>query len=355
MIRRPWLLLFGLSVAHGLNDLLAGWLLSAQTHVSTPDRTLLLFVSYNVVAFGGQVPAALGLERWGHYGRAAAWALAALPLATLLPPSAAPAAIGLLALASAVYHVAGGALAMSLSIRPALAAGCFAAPGVVGLTTGSWLGQHSHLGPPAWMCALLVVGVVGLLRHAPREVTSLRSGDTQRPTAMQGLVLVLLALAALRSTLWNFTSAHVGTTPMLGLGVAVAAATGKIMGGWLLRRHLVVLQTTVALVGAVLLLLLPALTFPARLLGLALLQSTIPVGVVLLTELLRGRLALANALVMGLAVLLGGVSLWLPSGPASVVAGAGLLVLTYCFIRYWQPGPAVAPATAPAAARPTAA
>jgi hypothetical protein len=192
-----------------------------------------------------------------------------------------------------------------------------------------------------------------VLRGAPAVATGRPAPATGRPTALQGLLVLVLAVAALRSALWNFSSAQLGATPLLGLAVAAAAATGKVAGGWWARRHRAVAQVSGALAGAVLLLLAPELPLAARLLGVALLQSTLPVGVVLLAELLRGRLALANGVVMGLAVLMGGGTLWLRSPFAGLATGAGLLGAACLFRRYWPAPGAVKPATADDAAGPT--
>ncbi|MBL0333907.1 MAG: hypothetical protein IPP73_00820 [Chitinophagaceae bacterium] len=124
-----------LATGHGLNDLVAGYFLGQMLwmKLETPEIALGLFV-YNLLAFGGQYPAALWIEQKKKPGQFIRAAMVMNGIAVLVFTQIHTLALVLAGVASAIYHVAGGAVCSRNNRAGSI--GLFAAPGVAGLVPG---------------------------------------------------------------------------------------------------------------------------------------------------------------------------------------------------------------------------
>ena len=144
-----------LSLGHGLNDCIAGYFLGrmVQVQADTLQIGLGLFL-YNLLAFGGQYPVAILLERKANprqflllsYGLNCS----ALFLFVVNPQLA----IVLAGIASAIYHVAGGSVCAEKN--KATNIGLFAAPGVAGLVAGGYF-AYKDIGVLPWLLAIAII------------------------------------------------------------------------------------------------------------------------------------------------------------------------------------------------------
>lgn len=315
--------------SHGVNDCIAGWLLAAQMPQGSAWDRLPWLAIYAALAFAGQLPAAWVIERTGRERRWLAFSLGTMSAAVMAAPFSPGLAVLCSGVASAFVHVAGGALALQLP-RGERALGWFAAPGILGLTLGGWLAYR--FGEIAWWAAgapLVLLGACCCLRWpAQRE-----SAHGEVPAALEahdGVMLLLLLALTLRSAVWDLVQVSQFATPGAVIAIAVSAAVGKVLGGWMSGRF-----PGVRPVGLVLLVSCVMLHWSReRLLGIcvgvALLQSAIPASIVLLYRSFGASPARAAAYGFGVTVALGGLVLPLqgtmPVCAAVLAVAAGLMI-----------------------------
>jgi len=265
-------------------------------------------VIYAGLAFAGQLPVAWLIERSRQPDRWMAGALGLL-VATVAAAKYSPGlAVILSGIASAFVHVAGGALALQLP-RGDRALGWFSAPGVIGLTVGGWLG-HSYGGLAGWTVLLpiaLLAAWAGLRAHWPVVEPEDERGHAPAIDAHDGLMLLILLALTLRSALWDLVQAAQLGDPRTLLALAVSAATGKVLGGWMISRWPTIRPVCITLLTSCLLLDWARGNLLVLCAGIALLQSTIPASIVLLHRSFGTSPARATAYGLGLTVALGGL------------------------------------------------
>lgn len=307
-MKRPFFLLLVLALGHGLNDFIAGFLLAQSVNAIPALWGISLFAVYSAIAFGGQVPAAFVIEKRGSYRGWTLFAFALMAAAVLLQSGSNVAAILVSGLASAIYHVSGGALSISLPKRKSISAGFFSAPGVIGLTLGGFFIGRMEFNL-LWVLPL-VIGFALVLFFAKTETPAETPEARKQATAPgfevhDGIMLLLLLVIALRSAVWDVYQVVYHSSPEWMLWIALAAAAGKALGGLLAERYDKVNYLGASLFSSIILLQFSN-RHPAFLLtGIALLQSTIPACILLVNRFLRGMPAMSNAVVLGLAIVLG--------------------------------------------------
>lgn len=302
-------------LAHGAADGTAGWLLGSLPGANlTLEQIALLVLLYNLLGFGCQPVVGLLTDRVRWPRASVIVGLLLIAAALLVGISQPVVAVALAGLGSAAFHVGGGALALGEAEGRAGIIGLFAAPGVVGLAIGGLLAAGSVPGV-AWGFLTLLIAFCLLIAFVPISTTPpVHSTSTTTNAHDHGqfsthdlLMMVLLAAIAFRSAIWvsiEFVVQHQGTAL---LGLALAAAFGKMLGGFLADRIGWRLYALLALSLAAPLLALgsgrPWLLLP----GIALLQSTTPLGLALMARLLPRLPATAAGLTFGLAIAIGGL------------------------------------------------
>jgi FSR family fosmidomycin resistance protein-like MFS transporter len=323
-----------LGLAHGLSDCAAGFMIGTMP-IWTGEGWLepsMLVLLYNALAFGGQVPAGLIVDRIGNPKLVVAASLALVALALAIFPMAPGIAIAFAGVAGAFFHVSGGMLALRAFPGSTIGAGLFAAPGVLGITLGAYMAWAQI--PALWALAISAFGITTVI-----FLLRMPFADSPKPTEKDEafewhdfLMIVLLMAIALRSAIWNLMeTVHNGNHELL-LWMGAAAMAGKVAGGfgahyigW--RRY-----ATAALMVAA-----PLLTFGgsqewALLSGIFLLQSATPAAVLGMWRLMPRLPATAIGMTFGLAIAVGGIPMmvgWEPPGWAI------LLILPIAGIGYW--------------------
>jgi MFS transporter, FSR family, fosmidomycin resistance protein len=324
-----------LAFGHGLNDFIAGHLLAISASQGTLLQSGIHFLIYASLAFAGQIPAALLIDRFAIYRATPFWCWILLIAAVLLLPISMTASVILSGIASAFYHAGGGAVVLTLPLKTGMSSGIFSAPGIIGLTIGSGFTDFSMSGIillatlPALLCLLWHFFPAPLL-----PVPTRTNAHREKTDAHDLLMILLLLVISLRSALWDIAqAAHEGDTYLL-LGIALAAAAGKIIGGFLSDRLGQMRTLGATLFLSVILLHLNDKNKFLLFSGVALLQATIPASIQLVRQLMPELPALANAFVLGLAVMLGSYPQWIQSdNMAAITAGSLLLVFG---LMWWK-------------------
>jgi FSR family fosmidomycin resistance protein-like MFS transporter len=293
-----------LGLLHGLADACAGyglgWILRHETAIAT------WILLYNGLGFGYQPMVGWLSDRWRIDRQILAGSVWALGVGLLVLPQSTLTGVVLLGLGSASFHVGAGAIVSRL---PAVnrAAGCFTAPGVVGLALGGWLGWLSV----SWVAIAIAVGLllasgIGLrwslpVRRFATEKPSLSSSEQER-----ALALVLTA-TAVSSFVWTSGQLLYQQDWVTLIYLAIAAAFAKTVGGWVAQRWGWAITLGGAVIGAAVLIALHSVYAPGIWLGVALLQVTVPYFLTQAWALLPRSPSFATGLSLGLAIVLGGI------------------------------------------------
>lgn len=317
------------ALLHGVNDLCAGYLL-ARYSADLPEA-ITGFLVYGLLAFGGQLPVGMWLDQQPHLvKRTLVVAGGLLALTALLAGMGwLMAAIVVAGFASAAVHVAGGTMAMEGD--DGTRTGMFAAPGVLGLATGGWMGAQF---PELQLFVLIGIALLGpALAILAVRTHSHTSAPAPAPAweAHDGWMLLLLGAIAFRSLAWNVVDALAGGNHQILLGLALAAFVGKLAGGWLGTR-IGLRQTTWALLGGALTCFAVARRLPEALYaGVSLLQAATPTMLIALRNLMPRRPSAAAGLAFGTAILVGGLPMlsaaFQPWMTVTVAGGAVLMAL----------------------------
>lgn len=295
-----------LGLAHGLSDCVAGFMIGSLPHEEGWLGAGALVLLYNALAFGGQVPAGMLVDRikqprWIVFGSLG------LVLVAIAVFEANPLlAITFAGIGGAFFHVSGGMLALMAYPKSTIGTGLFAAPGVMGLALGGYLAWNAFPLMP-WLIGgialvALLVGILDMNFEAPKPQ------QKAEPLGWHDfMMLVLLMAIAMRSAVWNlFQLIHMEAHWLLVLA-GLAAMTGKVVGaiiadkvGW--RRYAIIalaIATPLLAFGGT----APAFFLP----GIMLLQSATPVAVLGMYQLMPKMPATAVGMCFGLAIALGGI------------------------------------------------
>jgi len=324
---RPLPLVMVLGAAHAVSDGAAGLLIGHFTTQTPAIEAGVLVLIYNVLAFAAQPPIGLLLDRMRRLREAvfASLGLMALALSMANQPML---AVTLAGLASAIFHVGGGTLALGATPDRATGPGVFAAPGVIGLACGGALAGTGHFNPEIFLALLAIIGLgFGVMSR------SLLMARSQPKTPVfedhELLIVAILATIAIRSALWSAFDGMLTGSLFLVLA-ALAAGTGKLIGGALADRLGWRRWTIGSLAIAAPLLMIGPSSGVAFLIGLALLQSATPVTLAAIAQLLPDRPGLASGLSLGLAIVVGGLFVFSGFGPyiTSPLITFGLIVVS---------------------------
>lgn len=329
---RPLPLVALLGVGHAVSDGAAGLLMGHLTAIVPVAEVVALLLLYNALAFAAQPAIGLLVDRVRRPREAVFIGLGLMGSALLMIDQPLAAVI-LAGLASAVFHVGGGSITITVTPDRATGLGVFAAPGVIGLACGTALAITDRFNPEVFLVLLALVGVgFGLMSRS----MSLERSQPETPVFEDRdlIVVALLAAIALRSALWSaFEWVLEGNLPMV-LAAALAAGTGKVIGGALADRLGWRRWTIGALTIAAPLLVIGPGSIVTFLIGLALLQSVTPVALATVAKMLPGRPGLAAGLSFGLPIAVGGLFVFGGLGPfiaappvtVSLIAGIGAVM-----------------------------
>src|SRR5258706_3842142 len=143
-----------LAAGHGLNDLIAGYFLGGIVQTANVLQAATGLILYNLLAFGGQYPAALLLEKLRSPKKFLLVSYALNIVAIIMFSQLPGLSIILAGVASALYHVAGGSICAQQN--KAAHIGLFAAPGVAGLIAGGYF-SYANMAINGWLLLFSVI------------------------------------------------------------------------------------------------------------------------------------------------------------------------------------------------------
>jgi len=332
--------IISLALGHGLNDLIAGYFIGLYA-LNNGDvvKTGIAITIYNILAFGGQYPVAILMEKISNSKTLLLFTYALNVLAIAIFLFTPEAAIILAGIASAIYHVAGGS--QCAINNKATNIGLFAAPGVGGLIIGGYLSwKHINIIPVLLPIAIVFLFVLSRLNFSKlKEQENAESAkDKHAIDAHDIIMMLLLLIISLRSVTWNvFQLIHENNFEWL-IAIASAGVVGKIAGGWLADKigwRIYALASATIATPLVVIFKKELVLFC---IGIGLLQSGIPATTSLLIQSLKGKTAKGVALSFGTAIIIGSAASIIPAerllpGTAYILL-ASLVLLAVCSFWY---------------------
>ena len=307
-------LLWGL--LHGLNDFAAGYMLARYTLTHNNEDGFLFIVIYAIIGFGGQLPVGFWVDHKKQLKPFSFAALLLLPLAIAAYFISAEAGIILSGFASAFVHVTGGSICLQVHENKTGPLGLFTAPGVLGLTLGGVLARYGDL--QLAIAGALVLPLGYLIMKTPMPSYQ-GTGDpaVDRPSKGSTLdthdwiMLSILLIMCFRSFIFDLVN-HVSHEFEYGAFIiGISAFAGKIIGGFIADRIGWKKFVYITLPIALLLFQFGKENIYALAFGIACLQGSVPVTLMLMGRSLPLYPATAAAFSLGTSIALAGLPLYL--------------------------------------------
>jgi len=296
---------------HGVNDLTAGFLLAAYTLNHGYNESFLFISIYAILGFGGQLPVGFWLDKKKDINSFAKIAVFLLLLTILCSFISVKMSIVCSGLASAFVHVTGGAICLQVHENKSGPLGLFTAPGVLGLTIGGVLGNAGIFLPLSLLFALLLLAGLIFSNPLPRyqsfgkKESELDSHDL--------LMLLLLLFMCFRSFLFDVVNYVADFYEDGLLYIGVSAFLGKIIGGFVADKVGIKRFIYFTLLTSLLLFQFGRENIYMLCAGIALLQSSVPVTLLMIARSLPLHPATASAFSLGTSIVLAGLPLFLVS------------------------------------------
>lgn len=299
-------LLFGL--AHGVNDFIAGYLLSyLSTHSTNWKQNSIAFLLYSIIAFGGQLPAGIIVDKSKNIKTFSVVSLCIMLVSVLLFYQNIFFAILMSSIASAFIHVCGGAVCYSIDNKSATLSGIFTAPGVLGLILGSLLGVNSFINL-YWIAMLLILLVVFIfINKMPVYDKDPNNTVASVMDTHDFIMLILFFAIAFRSLLWNIIHLFCLDNKDWLLGIGIAAFIGKLAGGYIYDKFDGKKFVMISVLFSIIFLYFGKQHLWMLCIGVALLQSAVPITLLLTQQYLKNQPATGAGIALGLAIVLAGL------------------------------------------------
>jgi predicted MFS family arabinose efflux permease len=328
-------LLWGL--LHGVNDLVAGFILAHYTLQQDYSNSFLYITLYAIIGFGGQLPVGFWLDSSKKIKPFANASLILLPIAALTAFISLPAAIIISGVSSAFVHVTGGAICLQVHNNKTGPLGIFTAPGVLGLTAGSLIGQYS-----IWPLAIIGVAALALGFIISKKELPIYKSPEKKQSELDShdlIMLTILLVMCFRSFLYDVINYSAEYFEDGVLYIGLSAFAGKIIGAFIADRIGVKRFIYISMMTALLLFQFGKENIYTLCMGVACLQSSVPVTLLLMSRSLPIHPATATALTLGTSIALAGLPLYLVNDKEKIFSNfnnplltAGLFVL---FMAGW--------------------
>jgi len=296
-------------IFHGLNDLAAGFMLAAYTYGNGYSKSFLFIVIYAVIGFGGQLPAGMLLDHKRQLKPFAMLSVWLLPLAIVGYFINAETGIILSGIASAFVHVTGGAVCLQVHENKSGPLGLFTAPGVLGLTAGSLLGQFGNGQLVPVLLLAMVTGFFIMNRSLPAYKPVKEPASEM--DAHDWIMLSILLLMCFRSFIFDTVHQVAIAAPNGLLIIGISAFAGKLIGGFVADAIGWKKYVYISLPLAFLLLQFGKENIYALGFGIACLQSSVPITLLLMARSLPLHPATATGLSLGASVAIAGLPVYM--------------------------------------------
>lgn len=314
---------------HGINDLAAGFLLAAYTLTHGYSDSFLFISIYAILGFGGQLPVGFWLDKQKDISLFAKLSVALLPLSLLFFFVSIEVAIICSGMASAFVHVTGGTICLQVHENKSGPLGLFTAPGVLGLTIGSLLGEAGYVLPVLLILATAFVTIAIFRQSLPvYQTPEIKESELDSHDLV---MLLLLLFMCFRSFLFDVVN-YVAENYEDGLiYIGVSAFLGKMIGGFVADKAGIRKFIYGTLVAALILFQFGKTNIYMLCAGIALLQSSVPLTLLLMSHSLSHHPAVATAFSLGIPVALAGLPLYLVSDKRIIHDGFEQPVLAILF------------------------
>lgn len=314
---------------HGINDLAAGFLLAAYTLTHGYSDSFLFISIYAILGFGGQLPVGFWLDKQKDISLFAKLSVALLPLSLLFFFVSIEVAIICSGMASAFVHVTGGTICLQVHENKSGPLGLFTAPGVLGLTIGSLLGEAGYALPVVLILATSFVTIAIFRQSLPvYQTPEIKESELDSHDLV---MLLLLLFMCFRSFLFDVVN-YVAENYEDGLiYIGVSAFLGKMIGGFVADKAGIRKFIYGTLVAALILFQFGKTNIYMLCAGIALLQSSVPLTLLLMSRSLSHHPAVATAFSLGIPVALAGLPLYLVSDKRIIHDGFEQPVLAILF------------------------
>jgi MFS transporter, FSR family, fosmidomycin resistance protein len=304
-------------VYHGLNDFVAGFMLANFTYNSSSSSSILFVVLYSIVGFGGQLPLGFWLDAKKQLKPFANASLMLLPLSISCFLINKELGIIISGIASAFIHVTGGAICLEVHNNKITPLSVFTAPGVFGLTLGGILGQYSLM--PLITAAVFVLLTILFIYKSKLPIYNSLQKQTNQLDSHDYIMFGLLLIMCFRSFIFDVinTVAQQHSDGLLIIGISAFA--GKIIGGIVADKIGWKKYVYITLPLAFILFQFGKENIYALAFGIACLQSSVPITLLLMSKSLPIYPATATALSLGASVAIAGLPLFLITDKKNVI------------------------------------
>lgn len=310
-MRRTIVLLVFLGCMHGLVDgacaMCIWWLFTSATIATTVFTTLV--ISYNLIAFALQAPLGLLVDSTGTATWSAAIGAVVTGFGILLFPTMPMAGICIAGLGNALFHVGGGAHAISATPGQASGPGLFVAPGAAGLFAGACLGKAMYL-PNIYVALVLILGAAAVFFICPRKGSiKVKTVKSMPIGGMISVAALLFFSVMVRSVAGMAVGAMWNDGAILAAVLVGATVGGKAFGGIVADKAGWLITGTACLLSSALLIGIASGNTAVIAIGVLLLHATMGITVAAMVRVLGSYPATAFGL-CSLAIILGGMPMF---------------------------------------------
>jgi FSR family fosmidomycin resistance protein-like MFS transporter len=304
----------------------------------TNEFFIQLVIMYNVIAFGSQTLFGLLVDKY-RCPKLSAISGSIITASAILVSFLSPFyAIILAGTGNALFHVGGGTISLNLTKNNAAAPGIFVAPGALGLLIGTLYGKSGSF--TAWPLLIIIAILCALMNYTQYPEINYKTDEKINTNYFESIILLLLMTIVARSVIGSVVvlpwKSDIFLLVTLTSGIVLGKAFGGIIGdkcGW-------------QKVGVISLLIsAPLLAFgaaipDAAILGMFLLNFTMPITLVAISNTLPGRPGFSFglttlALIIGVLPTYAGTGSFLSQSPSVfAIIISSTIVLYYALFLY---------------------
>lgn len=318
-------------IIHGCNDFASGFMLSfLMIHQS--NSSLIFILLYSILAFGGQLPLGLWLDKTQQLKDLSLFSLALLLFSLIIFLLHPLSGIILIGIASAGIHVAGGTVCLILHENKSGPLGLFTSPGVLGLTIGIFCGNSSSL---ILLFPFLIAAIFTWLVFKKVFPVYLKQNNNQQKLLDHHdyLMLGILLFMTFRSFIFDVVNYLSQQSENGLLIIGVAAFIGKMGGGFAADKVGWKTWIYITLPLSFILFQFGKENIYMIAFGIACLQSSVPLTIMLMHKSIPSMPGSATALSLGTCILIAGIPLYaMKSNSILTIAFNNNLFLTILII-----------------------
>ena len=274
---------------HMVTDGLCSLLIFSRLYPENPEMGLLVFFTYNILAFVTQSPVGLLIDKYNKPKTFLVISTGLLIGGYILSDVCILAVI-CIGLGNSLFHVAGGKYVSDKSGNSIVDLGIFVSTGAVGLVLGQR--YFSALPLEYIFFSLLIASLILLLVSQDPQTRPYHEKYTENADARLA-TLAVLSIVFIRSFVGKVLSADFELTGHIFLIIAIATALGKAMGGISSRLFGIRITTAVSMSVAALCLTLGLGNPYTYIIGIFAFNFSMPITLYFANVLLKGKEGLA--------------------------------------------------------------